>query len=244
MNTDNSLGALKRLGILQAGRAPEELIGEFPDYHHMFEKLLGCDAFDYHHWAVLDGDFPADANAADAWLITGSRHGAYDPLEWIPPLEALIRDIHRIGLPMVGICFGHQIIAQALGGKVEKFDQGWSVGRVNYQLDQTVFDFSSDTLSTPLLAFHQDQVIQPPAQAMTVGSSDFCRHAALVYDSSILTLQPHPEFSNDYLERLLDVRGEILPNSVQVRARGSLAEPVQAESIASTLRLFLNRPHG
>lgn len=244
MNTDTSRGALQRLGILQAGRAPQELIGEFPDYHHMFEILLGRDAFDYLHWAVLDGDFPTDANAADAWLITGSRHGAYDPLEWIPPLEALIRDIHSNGLPMVGICFGHQIIAQALGGKIEKFDAGWSVGRVNYQLDPTFFDFTTDDLSTPLLAFHQDQVIQPPANALTVGSSDFCRHAALAYDSSILTIQPHPEFSADYLERLLDVRGEILPNTVQNRARSSLAEPVHAESIASTLRLFLNQTHG
>ena len=98
------------------------------DYDALFRDLLAGHGFDFVTFAVLDGEFPASVEDADAWLITGSRHGVYEDHDWIPPLEALIRKIDARRLPLVGVCFGHQIIAQALGGKVEKFKGGWSVG--------------------------------------------------------------------------------------------------------------------
>ena len=232
--------ATKTLGILQAGRAPEEMIGQHPDYNDQFVQLLGPDSFNYRTWAVLDDEFPASLNDADAWLITGSRHGAYEAHSWIPPLEQLIRDIYAKGAPMVGICFGHQIIAQALGGKVEKYAEGWSAGRVDYALDAATWG-SSAASPTPLMAFHQDQVIDPPADSITVGSSDFCRHAALIYDNRILTIQPHPEFDQNFVKGLLDVRADILPDDILKKARQTLHEPLARDSIATALRGFLNR---
>lgn len=232
-----------RLGILQAGRAPDELLDQHPDYNQMFENLLGDDVFEYRHWPVLDGVFPDSIDEADAWLITGSRFGAYEEHSWIPPLEELIREIYASGKPMVGICFGHQIIAQALGGRVEKFAGGWSVGRVEYQLDESIFgpEAASTSDSTALMAFHQDQVVEPPDNAENVGSSDFCKHAALLYDNRILTLQPHPEFDRAFIEGLLETRGEILPDEIKTRAEQSLQQPVKRESIASAMRQFLMR---
>ena len=142
---------------------------------------------------------------------------------------------------MVGICFGHQIIAQALGGKVEKYTDGWSAGRVSYTLDPAVWgDGAID--QTPLMAFHQDQVIEPPENSTTVGSTPFCRHAALIYDSRILTLQPHPEFDQPFVEELLKTRGHVLPEDILNEAQQSLDEPIARESIATTLRHFLDKP--
>lgn len=233
--------ARKRLGLLQAGRAPEELIGVFPDYDQMFVDFLGAETFEYRHWAVLDNTFPDSIEDADAWLITGSRHGAYEDHVWIPRLEQLIRDIYAAGSPLVGVCFGHQIIAQALGGTVEKFHGGWSVGLVEYQLDETFFGKALRNQTTPLLAFHQDQVIKPPEQAVTVGSTDFCQHAALVYDNRILTIQPHPEFNQRYVEGLLDARGNILPTDIQQQARQKINEPIEPAGVAVALREFLKR---
>ena len=243
MTPTSHTGRGTRLGILQAGRSPEALLEHYQDYNNMFVDLLGKDSFDYRHWPVLDGVFPDSIDEADAWLITGSRFGAYEDHAWIPPLEALIRDIYASGKPMVGICFGHQIIAQALGGKVEKFSGGWSVGRVEYQLDESVFGTGTPSAddATALMAFHQDQVTQPPSEARNVGSSNFCKHAALVYDNRILTLQPHPEFDRDFIEGLLETRGEILPDEVKTRAEQSLDKPVNRESIASVMRHFLTR---
>ncbi|MFK7993851.1 MAG: type 1 glutamine amidotransferase [Granulosicoccus sp.] len=244
-NQDNSSEAQtqsvrKTLGILQAGRAPEEIIDRYPDYNQLFVNLLGEDSFNYRHWAVLDNVFPDSVDDADAWLITGSRHGAYEPHTWIPPLEQLIKEIYAKGAPMVGICFGHQIIAQALGGKVEKFSGGWSVGRVDYKLDPNVFRGCQEQ-NTPLMAFHQDQVLQLPEGAANAGSSNICQHAAIVYDSRILTIQPHPEFDQTFVGGLLEARGDVLPKDVLELANSTLHEPISQDPIAQTFREFLNR---
>jgi len=233
--------ATKTLGILQAGRSPDTLISRYADYNQLFIDMLGTDSFQYRTWPVLDNQFPESLEDADAWLITGSKFGAYEPHDWIPPLEALIRQVHANGAPLVGICFGHQIIAQALGGKVEKFDGGWSVGRVDYTLDPSVWNMPASK-TTPLLAFHQDQVIEPPAEAVTVGSSEVCRHAALAYGSNILTIQPHPEFDAQFVADLLQARSDLLPADVLQEATGSLSEPLARDGIARKIREFLDRP--
>lgn len=231
---------LKTLGILQAGRSPEEIIDRYPDYNQLFVNLLGEHSFEYRHWAVLDNVFPESVDDADAWLITGSRFGAYEPHTWIPPLEQLIIDIHAKGAPLVGICFGHQIIAQALGGKVEKFSGGWSVGRVEYTLDSTVFEGIPEH-TTPLMAFHQDQVTELPDGAVNVGSSHICEHAALVYDSRILTIQPHPEFDQAFVGGLLEARASTLPKDIVDKANRDLHDPIVRDPIAQTLKNFLSR---
>ncbi len=242
-DSQNQLKAKLKLGVLQAGRRPEEMAEEHADYNRMFEELLGENEFDYYHWAVLDGEFPESIDGIDAWLITGSRHGAYEDHDWIPPLENLIREVYESDKPMVGICFGHQIIAQALGGKVVKFDGGWSVGRVEYELDEAVFGPTAESAndSTALLAFHQDQVIEAPESSRTVGSTSFCKHAALLYDNRMLTLQPHPEFTSHFINDLLIARGSILPEDIKTDAEEQLHKPIVREPIAQTLRAFLQR---
>lgn len=230
----------KRLGILQAGRAPEEIIDEYPDYNQLFIDLLGESTFDYQSWAVLDNEFPDSINDADAWLITGSRFGAYEDHAWIPPLEQLIRDIQTKGDPLIGICFGHQIIAQALGGKVVKFDGGWSVGRAEYDLDPVIFANQTQPVSA-LMAFHQDQVVELPDGAKTVGSSDFCQYAALAYGSTILTIQPHPEFNQSFVGALVEARKDLLPEDIVDTAIQTLTQPIANDGIAQTFRTFLNK---
>ena len=236
----------KRLGILQAGHAPEELIGKFPDYEGMFPRLLGESSFDYRNWPVVDNIFPDSIDDADAWLITGSRHGVYEDHVWIPPLEDLIREIFNANQPIVGVCFGHQIIAQALGGKVEKFDGGWAVGHVEYDVDAGLFagthvtSQGEDTDTLGLMAYHQDQVIEPPAMAETLGANAFCRHAVLVYGDNAFTMQPHPEFNGDFVDGLLETRGQLLPPEIREHAAQSLDQPIAQAGVAETLRQFLN----
>jgi GMP synthase (glutamine-hydrolysing) len=154
------------IGILQTGLAPEQQMDAAGDYPDMFVRLLDGHGFTFKTWRVLDGEFPPDVHAADGWLITGSKFGAYEDHAWIPPLEDFIRASYAAHVPMVGICFGHQIIAQAMGGRVEKFTKGWAVGATDY-------DFGGTPVR--LNAWHQDHVVAKPDAAQVVGSNDFCR---------------------------------------------------------------------
>lgn len=225
-----------KIGILQTGRPPEQLVPKHGDYAQMFMRLLAGRDFTFDSYAVLDGVFPSGVNAADGWLITGSRHGVYEPHDWIAPLEAFIRDSFDSSVSVVGICFGHQIMAQALGGKVEKFEGGWAVGKIEYALDYGA--------PMQLMTWHQDQVIEPPAEAVPFAHTDFCQYAALSYGAKGLSLQAHPEFDDAFMRDLLATRGEILPAHIRSHATASLTGPVTASRAADLIASCFRSEHG
>ncbi|MBS0123236.1 type 1 glutamine amidotransferase [Thetidibacter halocola] len=219
-----------KIGILQAGHLPDAMIERTGDYDTLFSNLLGRHGFELQFWPVVDGVFPDSAEEADGWLITGSRHGAYDDLPWIPRLEDFIRAIVAADKPLVGVCFGHQVIAQALGGKVEKFGGGWSVGPTEY-------DFNGAPLR--MNAWHQDQVVEKPEGAEVVGESDFCRYAALLYPGKIYTVQAHPEFTDEVAGLLIETRGRgVVPDDRLTNALAALGTPLDSAGISDQFARF------
>ncbi len=221
-----------RIGILQTGHAPDEVRGTLGDYADMFKRLLDGQDFEFQTFDVVDGVFPKGPGEADGWLITGSRHAAYEDHDWIAPLEALIRDIAASGRPLIGVCFGHQIVAQALGGRVEKFRGGWSVGR-------QVYDFGDDELA--LNAWHQDQVVELPEGAQVIAESDFCPYAALVIGDNILTVQPHPEFDAKMMAALIEHRGEAVPDELLEAAKAGLTKTTANDQMAERMAAFFRK---
>lgn len=222
------------IGILQTGLAPEALAPEMGDYPDMFARLLDGNGFSFRTFRVVEGQFPADVHDCDGWLITGSKHGAYEDHPWIPPLEAFIRDAYAARVPLVGICFGHQIIAQAMGGRVEKFKGGWSVG-------PTTYDFNGETVT--LNAWHQDQVVERPALASVLASNDFCENAALLYDDRALTIQAHPEFSPAFVDGLMKTRAiGVVPDPLLQAAATKLDTPLHDKTTAARIAAFFKAP--
>lgn len=219
-----------QIGILQTGESPDALRADMGDYPDFFETLLAGRGLTFRRWAVLRNEFPPGVNECDGWLITGSRFGAYEPHAWIPPLEEFIRTAYGAHVPVVGVCFGHQIIAQAMGGRVEKFPGGWSVG-------PTVYDFGDQTYR--LNAWHQDQVTQKPESATVLASTDFCANAALLYDDRMFTVQPHPEFRKEFMEGLIKYRGPgLVPDPILADATARLETPTDSPSMADRIARF------
>jgi len=226
-----------KIGILQTGHTPDGMVADFGDYGEIFQRLLAGQGFEFQVFSVVDGVFPSDIHQADGWLITGSRYGAYEDHDWIPPLEDFLRAAYGANVPIVGVCFGHQILAQALGGKVEKFKDGWSVGATRYRLTEGE-DFT-------LNAWHQDQVTQKPAEAKVLASSPFCENAMLAYGNKALTLQPHPEFSRDFVDDLIEKRGRgVVADDLLDSAKTRLDIPDSNQWMAKRMADFFKQPRG
>lgn len=220
-----------QIGILECGRLPDVMSKQVGQYPPMFARLLAGHGFQFRTWHVEGMDFPESATSADGLLITGSRHGAYEDHAFIPVLEQFIRDAFAADIPVVGICFGHQIMAQALGGTVVKYPGGWSVGPQDY-----LFDTGTLTLN----AWHQDQVVTPPAGAQTVASNSFCAHAALSYPGKGFSVQAHPEFEDAVVQGLIDHRGPgVVPEPLLQQAQTALGR-ADSRALADRIAQFFH----
>lgn len=224
------------IGILQTGEAPQSLRDENGDYPDMFTRLLAGRGFEFRIWRVAEMDFPKDVHAADGWLITGSRFGVYEEHPFIQPLEDFIRAAIAQQVPMVGICFGHQIIAQAMGGRVEKYAGGWAIGAQDYDLDgQTI----------TLNAWHQDQVVARPEGATCIGTNGFCENAVLAYGDTAFTVQAHPEFDDRFIGGMLSERAPgVVPDPLIAGAQTRLADPKSSAALAERIAEFFLKPRG
>jgi GMP synthase-like glutamine amidotransferase len=223
-----------KLAILETGYPPGNLADEFGDYSEMFQRLLGP-GFEVESFDVQSGVLPA-ADGHNAYLITGSPAGVYDPLPWIAPLEQFIRDAGDA--KMVGICFGHQVMAEALGGKVEKSDKGWGTGLHRYTIVRSEpWIDAAGTIAIP--ASHQDQVVVQPPNTEVVAASDFTPFAALAWtDRPAISFQFHPEFSPGFAKALIRKRHDAVPTPEAAIA--SLDAPNNSAVVAGWIRNFLN----
>ena len=235
---------MMKIGILLVGRASEDLVDEYGTYAEMLIALINTEeqVFEFKTFNILDDEFPKDHLECDGWIVTGSPHGVYEEHSWIPTVSQLINNVYEANLPIFGVCFGHQLIAQALGGHVEKSEKGWGLGLHTYQVNNKTDYMSNLSEEVTLNICHQDQVLRPPQGATIYAKSEFCENAGFYIKDKVLTMQAHPEFLVDFTKALLTARRDVtIPKEFVDPALVGLKnnpDSAQSNQFAKTIRQF------
>jgi len=231
-----------KLGILKTDAVRAELAPRYGEYPDMFIALLSRVDPDL-EFAVYDveqGRYPDDIDEVDAYLITGSKSSVYEDKPWIADLLDFVRELHRRRKKLVGICFGHQVVAQALGGRVARAAAGWGVGLHTHRFAATPVWHDQGDPELDILVSHQDQVMQIADGAVVLAGSEFCENAVCQVGSHILTFQAHPEFLPEYAREVMEFRRELLGEETYQAGMASLAGAHEGSRVAGWILNFLH----
>jgi GMP synthase-like glutamine amidotransferase len=227
------------IGILKTDDVRPEWVPEFGQYPDMFIALFRKldPELQFAEYDVQRGIYPADINEVDAYLITGSKSSAYDDDPWIVELATFVRRLQSRGKKLVGICFGHQLIAHALGGKVEKSSKGWGVGVHTHEFVCKPPWYDRGDANLDILVSHQDQVVHVTKDAQVLAGSEFCKNAVCQIGENILTFQGHPEFVPGYSRELMTFRRERIGEKVY---QAGMVSPCESHEGMRVGRWILN----
>ncbi|UVE16222.1 amidotransferase [Pseudomonas sp. LS44] len=232
-----------RICILETDVLRPELVDQYQSYGKMFEQLFSRQpiAAEFVVYNVLEGSYPPDSESFDAYLVTGSKADSFANDPWIETLRAYLLERYQRGDKILGVCFGHQLLALLLGGKAERAAQGWGVGTHNYRIAEQPEWMTPAVDDLTLLISHQDQVTALPENARLIASSDFCPHAAYAIEDQVLCFQGHPEFIHDYSRALLDIRQQHLGEQIYQQGVASLDRDHQGDVVAEWMMRFVAR---
>ncbi|WP_430459665.1 glutamine amidotransferase-related protein [Thalassolituus sp. LLYu03] len=235
---------MKTLGLLETDTLYDDLLADYTSYGTMFTRYfagLGV-GLNYRFYQVQQGELPADLNECDAYLITGSKAGVYDNLPWIAPLQDWIRDAYAHKRKLIGICFGHQLLAHTLGGHAARSPKGWGIGVHSTRIEHHPVWMNDDLSHMRLIYSHRDQVEQLPPAATRMASSEFCENAAFYIGQQVMAFQGHPEFTAEYARRLLPRRENCIGPDVFQRGMCTLEQPNDSARVGRWLGEFIALP--
>jgi len=233
------------IGLLQCDHVNPEFQHIISDYPQAFGDLFAKYAPDIQLrvYDVCHGELPQSIGECQGYITTGSRYSVYDNEPWIHALAEFVRQVHAHNAKFVGICFGHQLIAQALGGKVAKSDHGWCIGTKPVTLQETPAWMTPGQSEYRLLLSHQDQVLEVPQGGKVFGGNEHCPISMLGVGSNMLGIQAHPEFTPEYAAALMDARRERIGNETVEHAKQTLAEKTDEAAVVHWIDSFFKQGH-
>ncbi|HFA47961.1 MAG TPA: amidotransferase [Bacteroidetes bacterium] len=209
------------------------------DYPEMFSSLFPDLHFEI--FTVCEGHFPKNANDFDAYFVNGSHRSVYDETAWIVQLKNFVKSICEAKKKYVGVCFGHQMLAEALGGKVAKSEHGWCVGAHEFEIVKREGWMLPFRPSLNLLMMCQDQVLRLPPGGVVLAKTEKCPVGIFRVGAQMLGIQAHPEFSKEYDRALMEMRTERMGKEVVRQGTESLKKEVGQKRIAEWVRQFLQK---
>lgn len=237
------------LGILRTDIVAEPFRKIYGSYHEMFITLFEAEdpTLTFKYYDVINGEYPADIDECEAYLITGSKCDSFADDDWIVQLRDYVKVLAAKRKKLIGICFGHQLIAHALGGLAGRCDKGWGVGVHSNQvvagLDLpwlTALNPNDNQPSFKLLVTHQDQILKLPDDATLLAGNDFCAYGAYFIGQHILCFQGHPEFSKGYARGVMEARQDLIEANCYQTAMDSFAQDTDHQRVARWILGFIH----
>ena len=234
---------MTHVNILLCDTFPGRLPDFIPNYESLFIDLFAATGqqFSYRVYQTWQGELPGDVNTDELYLIPGSLDSAYDDKPWIVALVHWVQSAYKRGARLMGVCFGHQVIARALGGEVRPYEGGFGTGvRASRVIDEEMRHYFPDG-EMRLLYSHHDQVMTLPPDAVRCATSDFCMNESFRIGHQVITFQGHPEFTVAYSRHLLTCCSDDVDEPVRLAALQSLdrMEPQGLEAARFALDLLL-----
>lgn len=226
-----------KTGLLICDHINPEYKDEFGDYPDMFKALFP--EFDWRLYDVCNGEFPKNINECGVYFTTGSRHSVYEEIDWILRLRGFVRVLYKEQVPYVGMCFGHQMLGEALGGKVMKAEQGWCVGVQSFEMTEKADWMTPYEDNINLVMMCQDQIKVLPQEAKVLASNKMCPAGMIQVGEKMLGIQAHLEFPKAYDEALMKARIERMGEDVVAKGIESLAMPVSVKTVRNWVLNFL-----
>ena len=232
-----------KLGILNTDTVKPEFAAKHGEYPDMFAELFHLVDPDISlmTYEVVHGEYPSDIDEVDGYVITGSKLSVYDDIPWINDLKNFVRQLHSEEKKIIGICFGHQLVAEALGGKTGQAETGWCVGVHKNKFTDAAEDYGLTRSEFKIPSNHKDQVLELPPGGKLLARTETCPISAMGLGDHILTFQGHPEFSEGYARALLDMRRKIFGEMHYREAINSFKNETNNSQVASWILDFISR---
>lgn len=233
-----------KLAIIETGHVDVELRRYFGSYAEMFETWLRSvePDLEFVHCDPLSGQISQLHTHCDGYVLTGSSSSVLDSDPWIVALRGFARDAHSCGRKLVGVCFGHQLLAQALGGTVQRASGGWALGTMLSEVHRRKAWMTPERAHFRLLVAHRDQVVSLPPHAECLAGNEFCRYGVVQHSENAISLQGHPEHAWQYTAALIERTRDDLPSEVYEKAMQTVKMPADSDLIARWVLKFLR--HG